>query len=371
MDARGFPRFVDGDASGVAQLDIGAVEAGPLFTVTTQIDEFDLFGGGSGLSLREALLAVNTTPGKRISFAPGLTGATLTLALQELAIPATPGLFIDGSSLTTPATISGDSQFRVFDIPATATVAMHSVKIVDGNAGGEDGGGILNAGTCTVMSSTLSLNSADGGGGIANNGTCTVMSSTLGGNSGTLGGGILNNGTCGVISSTLSGNLAGVGVIYNVGTCSVLSSTLSGNSATLGSGIYNVGTCKLTSTIVAGNFPDNVAGSYTGSTNLIGLDPLLAPLGDYGGPTQTMPPLRGSLAIDAGAATIAQTDQRGGSRSRDGDGDFIALPDIGAVDAASSPSPPPSIPFPAPCAPLSPKLSPCPARIPFSSLRFS
>ena len=33
----GSPVFVDGDASGVAQLDIGAVEAGPLFTVTTEL----------------------------------------------------------------------------------------------------------------------------------------------------------------------------------------------------------------------------------------------------------------------------------------------------------------------------------------------
>ena len=38
----------------------------------------------------------------------------------------------------------------------------------------------------------------------------------------------------------------------------------------------------------------------------------LAPLGDYGGPTQTMPPLPGSPAIDAGGTTTAfDTDQRG------------------------------------------------------------
>ena len=42
--------------------------------------------------------------------------------------------------------------------------------------------------------------------------------------------------------------------------------------------------------------------------------PNLAPLGNYGGPTQTMPPLPGSPAIDAGsnaATNTFATDQRG------------------------------------------------------------
>ena len=50
------------------------------------------------------------------------------------------------------------------------------------------------------------------------------------------------------------------------------------------------------------------------------IDPLLAPLGDYGGPTQTMALLPGSPAIHAGSAnipgvTIPTTDQRGESRT--------------------------------------------------------
>ena len=48
--------------------------------------------------------------------------------------------------------------------------------------------------------------------------------------------------------------------------------------------------------------------------------PNLAPLGNYGGPTQTMPPLPGLLAIDAGsvAANTFTTDQRGYSRTQNG-----------------------------------------------------
>ena len=43
-------------------------------------------------------------------------------------------------------------------------------------------------------------------------------------------------------------------------------------------------------------------GSYSGSHDLIGGNPLLAPLGDYGGPTQTMALLPGSPAIGAGGS---------------------------------------------------------------------
>ena len=86
-----------------------------------------------------------------------------------------------------------------------------------------------------------------------------------------------------------------------------------------------LGTTTLTDTIVAGNTGGasdigSAVGSVSGNDNLIGtaaarggtgnrrrrqhrpapIDPLLAPLGDYGGPTQTMALLPGSPAIGAG-----------------------------------------------------------------------
>ena len=55
-----------------------------------------------------------------------------------------------------------------------------------------------------------------------------------------------------------------------------------------------------------------------GDHNQVGVATLgLAPLGDYGGPTQTMALLPGSPAIDAGTSIGAlATDQRGVTRPR-------------------------------------------------------
>ncbi|MGE9270154.1 MAG: choice-of-anchor Q domain-containing protein, partial [Verrucomicrobiales bacterium] len=57
-------------------------------------------------------------------------------------------------------------------------------------------------------------------------------------------------------------------------------------------------------------------------------DPRVAPLGDYGGPTPTSPPLPGSPAIEGGGEVAGiERDQRGSSRIAG------AFPDIGSVEA--------------------------------------
>src|SRR5208337_3703995 len=74
----------------------------------------------------------------------------------------------------------------------------------------------------------------------------------------------------------------------------------------------------------------NSGGTITGPAPLTNA-PDLAPLGNYGGPTQTMPPLPGSPAIGAGSVTdnTFSTDQRGYSRTQNG------LIDLGAVQLQS------------------------------------
>ena len=119
-----------------------------------------------------------------------------------------------------------------------------------------------------------------------------------------------------------------------IGTNTLVNCTISGNSAGSGGGIFQgiPGMSLLTNTIVAGNTAINgpdTFGPFDGTNNLIGGNPLLAPFGNYGGPTQTMPPMFGSAAIDAGLDSAAPftTDQRGFPRQSG------AHVDIGAVEA--------------------------------------
>jgi hypothetical protein len=76
----------------------------------------------------------------------------------------------------------------------------------------------------------------------------------------------------------------------------------------------------LANSIVAGNSApasSDISGSYTNSGgNIVGVSsPDLGPLGNFGGPTQTAPPLAGSPAICAGLISNIPsgviTDQRG------------------------------------------------------------
>jgi hypothetical protein len=271
----------------------------------------------------------------------------------------------------------------------TLTVSNSTLSVNTLNGLNIYGGGIYNAGTLTVSNSTLAGNIADSGGGISNGGTLTVSNSTL---SGTTGGGISNGGTLTVSNSTLCGNAGGYGGgISNFGTLTVSNSTLSGNSShgNDGGGIYtstinpvtltNVtltanrtersggglyvssGSPVLHNTLIAGNFRgltgtsrDDVYGALNsgGDYNLIGdgtgmsgltngvngnlvgsaaapIDPLLGPLQDNGGPTNTHALLAGSPALNAGdPAQLGVADQRGVVRA--------GGVNIGAYEASAS-----------------------------------
>jgi hypothetical protein len=218
---------------------------------------------------------------------------------------------------------------------------------------GPGGGGICldGASTATITGSMFSGNSAsaDTGGGISGwQGALTINGSTFSGNSagGSYsygGGGIyLYRDTLTLNNSTFSGNqaIAGGGGIWvqngpYYAELLINNSTFSGNSG--GGILFGGNVFYLTNTIVAGNTPGDISGGSFGANNLTNGNPLLAPLGNYGGPTQTMPPLPGSPAIGAGsvAANAFSTDQRGYPRTQNG------LIDIGAVELQSPAANPP------------------------------
>jgi hypothetical protein len=252
-----------------------------------------------------------------------------------------------GSMDLVNVTVSGNSASNVgggIDNGGTATLTDVSVS---GNSSSNAGGGILDFGMATLIGVTVSENSAVNGGGgisIAYGASLTLMGSTISGNSAYGAGGIDNGGSAVLTNVTLSGNSATYrgGGIFNSGTAALTNVTLDGNSAANGGGLYNYYyTTTLNNTVVANNTGGGDIYVYNGSVsgnndliddaassggltngvngNLVGVNPLLAPLGSYGGPTQTMPLLPSSPAIDAGSNALAvdaqgnplTTDQRG------------------------------------------------------------
>src|SRR5208337_976070 len=168
-----------------------------------------------------------------------------------------------------------------------------------------------------------------GGGIYISSGAVTLDNSTFANNSGV-------GGSPGFRSTP--GNGGGGGIYTSSGAliannCTVANNNANGGGSATGGGILNASaTINLTNCIVAGNAPllGDVSGSFTGSSNLVNnANPLVAPLANYGGTTQTMPPEPGSPAIDAGNNSVTSflhTDQRGLPRLSG------ARVDIGAVE---------------------------------------
>ncbi len=259
-------------------------------------------------------------------------------------------------------------------------VALSGCTVSDNSASSNGGGVYLNnGGTATLTNCTLSDNSARFGGGLNNHGTATLNRSTISNNTASSSGGGLQTfgGTLKLTNCTVSGNSSANdgGGLYtsNGGTATLTNCTLSGNTASgEGGGLYNDAgkksshtTVTFGNTIAAGNTtgslgPDvfgsfvskghNLIGETDGSTgwgnsDLTGtiaspLNPLLVPLGNYGGPTQTMALLPGSPAIDAGSNSLipsgVTTDQRGLSRIVNGTVDIGAFESRGFTIAFTS-----------------------------------
>jgi CSLREA domain-containing protein len=225
-------------------------------------------------------------------------------------------------------------------------------------AAGNGGGIFVSSGSARLRNSTLSGNSTGRnisgnhgfGGGIENRGELTVAGSTLADNKGNSAGGILNRNKATVTNSTISGNAWSTEFSNNGGinnnnptsTLTLINCTITKNSF----GVLNFSSTPpvVANTIIAGNsngpFASDAGGSFNSQGhNLIGaldpssssfnaagdqsgspsapLNPLLAPLADYGGKTQTHLLLPGSPAINAGSNALLPAD----TLDLDNDGD--------------------------------------------------
>jgi hypothetical protein len=363
-DQRGaaYPRIVN------TTVDIGAFESGTASVYT--VNSTTASGASTSPTAGDLVFAVtqantNSNPsGTVISFDPTVFSATspqtITLG-APLVLSGTGGTETITGPGTAALTISGGGNVGVFQVAIGTTASITDATISGGmavptNGGvGGSGGGIDNSGTLTVNHVAVTGNSALVGGGIANEqlGTLTVNNSTLSGNSAASGGAIYNLGTFTATNTTIAGNsgfIKGAG-IFNMGTVTMVNSTIAYNVASTGgvgggldsasasTSLFNtivalntVGSgASATASDIAGNVASASASNLIGTGGSGGLtnktngnqvgvaNPLLGPLANNGGPTQTIALLVGSPAIGAGSATIAgvavpQTDQRGNAR---------------------------------------------------------
>src|SRR5439155_6274327 len=102
-----------------------------------------------------------------------------------------------------------------------------------------------------------------------------------------------------------------------------------------------------------------------GAGDIENADPLLGPLQDNGGATQTHALLAGSPAIDAGDNNgCPGTDQRGIARPVDANSDGVAICDIGAFEAPAGTTLPTASPTPQATPPPNPAATPEPGSLP-------
>ena len=212
---------------------------------------------------------------------------------------------------------------------AAGTLTMQRVTVTD-NAATAEGGGIYVEGSATLTDVTVSGNSAGSGGGILEGylgGSLSLTNVTISGNTVTgSGGGIESFDSVTVNNVTITGNHAnsdnagvadeGGGVVIEGGTFAARNSVIANN--TIGIGGVNPDCAEDPGFESLGHNLVEDPGTdcqVTGAGDIIGQDPLLGPLADNGGPTQTHALLLGSPAIDAGGADCAVTDQRGVPRS--------------------------------------------------------
>ena len=215
---------------------------------------------------------------------------------------------------------------------------------------GAVGGGVDNAGLMAVTNCTFFENSASGGtGGTGGNGGGR---GGAGGNGGrAIGGGLYNAGSVSVVNCTFS--LGGaIGGTNGVGGSGIVSGKNGTRGSQSGGNIANVakkkkGSFFLMNSIVGftvaggGGYGAIADGGFNisadksisfkrKSTSKMKLNPLIGDLGDNGGPTETIPLMTNSPAVDKlDPASAPGTDQRGVARPQIV---FASLSDIGAYE---------------------------------------
>ncbi|HUF04532.1 MAG TPA: choice-of-anchor Q domain-containing protein [Aridibacter sp.] len=321
---------------GADLLTIDGNSASRIITINTATVSVDgiTFTGGNGVG------ALNTGRGGAIYNAGGTTVIANSIITDNSGVN---GGGLNNASTGSPA------------VPGN--LALLNCIVSDNNALTSSGGGMQNFSTSTLIidrSLFLGNNSGGttGGGGGQFNGIVRISNTTFANNTAPSGsgGGFQSNGSNQIYTNiTVSGNssLNNGGGIHR-GTTNVnfwiRNSIVSGNNGTAASPDVTNSSGGLVS---EGTNIVGITGTSTGwiGSDLLDTDPLLLPLADNGGFSQSFLPMTGSPAINGGQNCVTDLscasnnppfalteDQRGSARLVDG------TIDIGAVETAAGPA---------------------------------
>jgi len=285
-------------------------------------------------TLLEAILYANA--GDTITFDPSIAGQTITLTSQ---LDIDKNLTIDGG--TNKITVSGNNSVQLFYLADNISFSIDGLSLTD-STGAIQTNFATTSSVLNVNNSSFINNNASGfniGGAITNPGTTTVTNSTFNGNSTLFSGGAIFSTLGSVLTvknSTFYNNTStssGGAINAFLSNLTLTNSTLFGNTAADGSdGAHlTIANANMQNNIIANGLGGGLDCINPPSTNINNLinnliedgscsptltgDPMLGPLQNNGGTTQTMALIPGSPAINAGDnGTCEATDQRGITR---------------------------------------------------------
>jgi predicted outer membrane repeat protein len=279
---------------------VSARAGGTAFDVT-RFD--DPAAAHDGLSLRDAVIAANATPGPNtITLHAGtykltIQGDDATAAAGDLDV--TDAVEIEGDPAGKTIIDAHRAKDRAFEVLADGELTLHHVTVKGGttlgngggvrsvgelevedsvftsNKAGDSGGGIsCEAGTCTLTDVVLTKNKAVNDGGALNmDGSLTadLTRVTLKGNSASDTGGGMNSDDGAIVSMTdslVASNKStheGGGLDPSIGTLTLTNTTISGNHSAVGGGIQleTGGALALNNVTIAFNHARQGAGLWT------------------------------------------------------------------------------------------------------------
>jgi len=333
-------------------------------TVTTLSDENDAGAtvgtpGGTGLSLREAIVLANAgSNGNIIYFAPALSGGTIRLtSTLNIAVKLVidgdgdiqdsgfPNIRITGDKLGDDKLAAGLTDIAASQaagtladnvqlFSATAALTLEGLILTGGSAA-TAGGAIAALAGLTLSHAVVSGNMAGthGGGIWTGAGSSSEISETTisGNRAGLGGGGVGGDGSAGFFYATISGNSTdGSGGGIALATATLTNMTVSGNRAVTGGEGIDASATTLRNSIVLGNGATN-ADEIAGALTLVGGN--IVGTNVYSGSTDVGDATASDVFLAIDAAT------GGGLLAYDGSRPIIALKDSAtnpAIDAGGS-----------------------------------